>query len=173
MILSSIIGGASAAMGLASGVKGMFDAQRSARKQRKLLNEAKASESAWYKRNYYGDYMNSSMARAALKRVEKTLHARSKQNRGYSAVNGATPELELARNRQSVEQLGNVATGLAAQDSANKSRIDAIHQQNMSSLRNNKLQDLRMQEQSGVQASEQGFDLLNNALLGVNWGKEK
>lgn len=173
MILSKIIGGASAAMGLVSGVKGMFDARRAARKQRKLLNEAKASESAWYKRNYYGDYMNSSMARAALKRVEKTLHSQNKQNRGYAAVNGVTPELELARNRQGVEHLSNVATGLAAQDSANKSRIDSIHQQNISSLRNNQLQDLRMQEQAGAQAAEQGFGLLNNALLGVNWGKEK
>lgn len=172
MALSGIIGGASAVMGLASGVKGLFDSQRAARKQRKMLNEAKASESAWYKRNYYGDYMNTSMARAALKRVERTMRSQNKQNRGYAAVNGATPELELARNRMAVEQLGNVATGLAAQDSANKSRVDSIHNQNMSALRSNQLGDLRMQEQAGAQAAEQGFGLLNNALLGVKWGKE-
>ncbi len=172
MLLSGIIGGASAAIGLASGVKGMFDSQRAARKQKKLLNDAKASESAWYKRNYYGDYMNTSTARAAIKRVENTLRSRSKQNRGYTAVNGATPELELARNRQAAELLGDVATRLAAQDSANKSRVDSMHQQNMSALRNNQLADLRMHEQAGAQAAEQGFGLLNNALLGVKWGKE-
>lgn len=172
MILSKIIGGASAAMGLVSGVKGMFDSQRAARKQRRLLNDAKASESAWYKRNYYGDYLNSSTARAAIKRVEKTLRSQNKQNRGYAAVNGVTPELELARNRQAQEVFGNVVTGLAAQDTANKSRVDSMHRQNMAALRNNQLADLKMQEQAGAQAAEQGFELLNNALLGVNWGKE-
>lgn len=172
MVIPGIIAGISSGMGLISGVKGVFDSRRAARKQKKLLNEGKASESAWYKRNYYGDYMDSTMARAALKRVEKTLRTRNKQNRGYAAINGATPELELARNRQNAELLENVATGLAQQDSANKSRIDSIHQQNLNALRNNQLAQLQMDEQAGAQAASQGFALLNNALMGVNWGKE-
>lgn len=173
MLIPGIISGISGAMGLISGVKGIFDSQSAARKQRRLLNEGKAAEAAWYKRNYYGDYMNTSMARAALKRVKDTLLSRSKLNRGYSVVNGATPELELARNRQSAEVLENVATGLAQQDSATKSRIDSIHQQNMNALRSSQLNELKMDEQAGAQAASQGFSLLNNALMGVNWGSEK
>ncbi len=172
MLIPGIISGVSSAMGLISGVKGIFDSQSAARKQRRLLNEGKASEAAWYKRNYYGDYMNTSMARAAIKRVENTLRSRGKQNRGYSVVNGATPELELARNRQNAEVLEKVATGLAQQDSATKSRIDAVHQQNLNALRNGQLNELKIDEEAGAQAASQGFSLLNNALMGVNWGNE-
>lgn len=173
MSLTGIISGVSGAMGLYSGVKGLFGSAKAAREQRRLMDEAKAAESAWYQRNYYGDYLNNSMARAAMKRVERTLSSRNRENRAYAAVNGATPELALARNRQGMQAMENVVTNLAAQDSENKLRVDAAHKQAMSDLRNRKLTSLSADEQAAARSAASGFNLLNNALLGVNWGKEK
>lgn len=172
MSFQKFITGASGAMGLFSGVKGMFDSAAAARKQKKLLEEYKAEETAWYKRNYYGDYMNNSMARAAMKRVEKTLNNRSRQNRASAAVTGDTPELTLARNRQGLSYLENVATNLAAQGDMYKKEIDSMHRQNMNSLRNYELDRLNVDEQNAASSAVSGFNLLNNALLGANWGKE-
>ena len=172
MTFSGLLAGASGALGLYSGVKGLFDSDNAAREQKRLIAESKASEDAWYKRNYYGDYINSTMARAAMKRVERTLRNRNRLNRAYAAVNGATPELTIARNRDGLEAMENVMTSIAAQDSANKSRIDAMHRQNLASIRNKQIENLAFEEQARASAAVGGFNLLNNALMGVNWGKE-
>lgn len=173
MSFTKFITGASGAMGLLSGVKGMFDSADAARKQKRLQGNAKAEEMAWYKRNYYGDYLNNSVARAAMKRVERTLHNQNKQNRAYAAISGATPELALARNRQALESMENVVSNLAAQDDANKSRIDSMHRQNLNALRNQELGQLSIDEQNAANSAVSGFNLLNNALLGATWGKER
>lgn len=173
MSFSKFITGASGAMGLLSGVKGMFDSADAARKQKHLLQDSKAEEAAWYKRNYYGDYLNSSVARAAMKRVERTLHNMNKQNRAYTAVSGATPELTLARNRQALNSMENVISDLAAQDDVNKSRIDSIHRQNLNNLNNLEIGQLNIDEQNAASSAISGFNLLNNALLGATWGKER
>lgn len=163
----------SGAMGLFSGVKGLFDSAKAAREQKRLLSEKKAEEAAWFRRNYYGNYMDSSAARAAMKRVEKTLHNHNKQNRAYEKITGATPELTLARNRQALNSMENVVTNLAAQDDARKNQIESIHRQNVNALNNAELAQLNMQEQQAAQSAAGGFNLLNNALLGATWGKEK
>ena len=117
--------------------------------------------------------MDSSAARAAMKRVEKTLHNHNKQNRAYEKITGATPELTLARNRQALNSMENVVTNLAAQDDARKNQIESIHRQNVNALNNAELAQLNMQEQQAAQSAAGGFNLLNNALLGATWGKEK
>lgn len=173
MSTTKFISGLSGALGLYSGVKGLFDAADSARKQRKLVADGRAAESAWYRRNYYGDYLNDSMARAAMKRVENTLRRQGRQNRAYAAVNGATNEYSIARNSQGMSSLENVVSGIAAQQDSNRRRVDAMHLQNMNTIRNGQMNELRMDEQAASSASVGGFNLLNNALMAVNWGKEK
>lgn len=172
MSLTGIISGVSGAMGLLSGVKGMFDSADAARKQRKLLAEGRAEESAWYKRNYYGDYLNNSMSRAAMKRVENTMRSNNRMNRAYTAVSGGTHESNIARNRQGLEAMENVMTNLAAQGDAHRNNIDAMHLQNRNSLRNNEMSMLQMDEQLAAQSAANGFNLLHNALLGAGWGRE-
>lgn len=172
MSLMGIISGVSGALGLLSGVKGMFDSSDAARKQRRLLAEGKAEEAAWYKRNYYGDYLNNSMSRAALKRVENTMRSNNRMNRAYTAVSGGTHESGIARNRQGLDALENVMTNIASQADAHRSNVDAQHFQNRNSLRNSEMSMLQMDEQMAAQSAANGFNLLHNALLGANWGRE-
>lgn len=172
MLVSNLFAAASGATGLFSGVKNLFDSAKAARKRKALMREGKAAETAWYKRNYYADFMNDASARAAMKRVEKTLHSNNRQSRAYAKINGATPEYAVARGQQSLQSMENVVGTLAAQQSAERKRIDAIHQQNMNALRNGEIAQLSFDEEQAANAAGGGFNLLSNALMGVKWGKE-
>lgn len=63
-------------------------------------------------------------------------------------------------------------TNLAAQDDARKQRIDAVHQNNTQALMNSELSNLSMDERMSAQAASNGFNLLEDALMGINWGRE-
>lgn len=104
--------------------------------------------------------------------MEKTLSRQNKQNRAYAAINGTTPEYSIARNRQGLNTMENLMTNLAAQDDARKQKIDALHQNNTQALMNSELSNLSMDERMSAQAASNGFNLLEDALMGINWGRE-
>ena len=107
-----------------------------------------------------------------MKRVENTLRRNNEQSRAHSIVTGTTPEYSIARNQQDLRSMENVVTNLAAQDTDRKSRIDAMHRQNRNAFLNSELNDLEMEKRMAKSAASNGFNLFQNALLGVNWGKE-
>ncbi len=169
---TGFLNGLTGALGLYTGVKSLFDSADAARKQRRLFDDARAEESSWFRRNYYGNYLNSSMARAAMKRVEKTMHSQNRMNRAYAAVNGVTPELALARNEQGLRSMDNVVGGLLANDDARRERVELQHRQNVNALRNQRLAMLQDDEQVAGRNMLGGAQLVKNALLGANWGKQ-
>lgn len=173
MSVFAVLSGLNGALGLYSGIKGMFDSSKAKRKQQRLMHEASSLENAWYRRNYYGDFLNSSASRAAIKRVENTLRKQNEQNRAYAAINGATPELAVARNRQGLNALENVMTNIASQADTRKQNVDAAHLQNRNALINGRLQDLSLDERMASQSAASGLNLLQDALLGLNWGNEE
>ena len=125
----------------------MFDSANAANKQRRMLSDAKAEEDAWFRRNYYGNYLDSSMARAALRRVEKTLHRANNQNRARAVVAGETPELALARNEQGLRSMENVIGNITENDTARKERIESAHRANVNAIRNKEMAMLQDDEQ--------------------------
>ena len=165
-IMTGLVGG----LQLYSGVKGLFsDKQAGARR---ALANTRAAEQAWFNRNYYNDYLNNSIARAAMKRVENTLSRNSRQNRAYAAVSGATPEMLLAANGQGLSAMDNLVTNLAAQNDSRRASLDADHLKNVSNFEN---------QQAALDAYRKpnldpeligGMSLIEDALAGVNWGKE-
>ena len=172
MVLFSVLSGISGALGLYSGVKGMFDSAKAKRKQESLMNRASRLEDSWFRRNYFADYLNSSSSRAAIKRVENTLRRQNEQNRAYAAINGATPELTLARNQQGMNVVENLMTNIASQNDAVKRDVDAAHLKNMHSLAANNISNLSLDEKMAAESASKGFDLFKDALMGLNWGNE-
>ena len=168
-----VLTGLNGALGLYSGVKGMLDASKASKSAKDLRNRAKAEEEGWYRRNYYENYLDSSSAKAAMKRVENTLRKQNAQNRALSVISGATPEYSLARNEQGLRTMENMATNLASMDSNRKSQVDAMHRQNKNAFLNSELNELAMDERLAVSTAGNGLNLLQNALLGVEWGKER
>ena len=146
-VLTGIMTGLTGGLQLYSGVKGLFsDKQKEARR---ALANARAAEQAWFRRNYYGDYLNNSIARAAIKRVENTLSRNSRQN------------------------MDNMMTNLAAQESTRREAVDAQHLQNMNNL-SNRQASLDMNRNTGLDPEIiGGLSLIEKAIAGANWGREE
>lgn len=172
MSISMVLTGLNGALGLYSGVKGMLDKKEASKKADDLRNKAKAEEAGWYRRNYYSNFIDSTAAKAAMKRVENSLRRSNEQNRAHAIVTGGTPEYSIARNEQGLRSMENVLTNLAAQDDARKTQVDAMHRQNRNAFLNNDLNYLAMDEKMATTAANNGLNLFQNALLGVQWGKE-
>ncbi len=172
MTLPMIMTGINGALGLYSTVKGLIDSAESKKKQNNLRRAAQNEENAWYRRNYYANFMDDSASKAAIKRVENTLRRNNEQERARSIITGATPELSIARNEQGLRTMENVINNLAASDSNKKRSIDAMHKQNNIALMNAEQQQLSLDERMARSAATNGYSLMQNALLGAKWGKE-
>ena len=172
MSVFAVLSGLNGALGLYSGIKGMFDSSSAKRKQERLMRKASVLEDSWYRRNYFGDYLNSVASRAAIKRVEDTLRRQNEQNRAFAAINGATPEYAVARNKQGLNVLENVATNIASQAEAHKRNVDSTHLQNRQALINGQIQNLSLDEKMAAQSATNSLNLFKDALMGLNWGNE-
>ena len=173
MALPMIMTGINGALGLYSTVKGFIDSAESEKKQSKLRRAAQNEENAWYRRNYYGNFMDNSAAKAAIKRVENTLRRNNAQERARNIITGATPEMAIARNEQGLRTMESVMNNLAANDSNTKMSVDMAHKQNNIALNNAEQQRLALDERMAKSAAANGYNLIQNALLGAKWGKEK
>ena len=167
-VLSGVLTGISGGLQLYSGLKSLFGDDNE--KAKSALSKARAAEQAWYKRNYYNDYLNGSMTQSVMKRVRDTLSKNSRQNRAASAVMGTTPEVVLANNSQNLRTMENMLTNLASYEEQRRASVDAQHLQNLYSLNNQQLA-LEMDEKDNHNLLN-GVSLLNKAIDGVNWGKE-
>ena len=121
-----IMTGINGALGLYSTVKGLIDSSEAKKKQSKLRQAAQNEENAWYRRNYYGNFMDNSASKAAIKRVENTLRRNNAQERARSVITGSTPEMAIARNEQGLRTMENVVNNLAAL-TAMQGRISMQH----------------------------------------------
>ena len=173
MALPMILAGINGALGLYSTVKGMVDSSNAKKQQSNLRKAMQNEENSWYRRNYYGDFMDDKASKAAIKRVENTLRRNNEQERARSVITGSTPEMSVARNEQGLRTMENVINNLAAADSNRKHNLDMVHNQNSLALKNAEQQQLSLDERMAKSAASNGYNLMQNALLGVNWGKEK
>ena len=173
MTLPIVLTGINGALGLYSTVKGMVDSSGAKKQQSYLRKAMQNEENAWYRRNYYGNFMDDKASKAAIKRVENTLRRNNEQERARSVITGSTPEMSVARNEQGLRTMENVINNLAAADSNRKNNLDMVHNQNNLALKNAEQQQLSLDERMAKSAASNGYNLMQNALLGVNWGKEK
>ena len=173
MALPLIMTGINGALGLYSTVKGLIDSSESKKKQSKLRRDAQNEENAWFRRNYYGNFMDNAASKAAIKRVENTLRRNNEQERARSIITGSTPELSVARNEQGLRAMENVVNNLAAADGNAKRSVDMAHKQSNLSLKSAEQQQLSIDERMAKSAAQSGYNLMQNALLGVKWGRER
>lgn len=173
MTLPMIMTGINGALGLYSTVKGLLDSSELKKKQSKLRQDAQNEENAWYRRNYYGNFMDNSASKAAIKRVENTLRRNNEQERARSVITGSTPEMSIARNEQGLRTMENVINNLAAADGNEKRNVDLMHKQSNLALKNSEMQQLSLDERMAKSAATSGYNLMQNALLGAKWGNER
>ena len=173
MTLPMILSGINGALGLYSTVKGIVDSSSLKKQQSNLRRTMQNEEDAWYRRNYYGNFMDDKASKAAIKRVENTLRRNNEQERARGIITGSTPEFSIARNEQGLRTMENVINNLAVADSNQDKNLDVMHRQNNLALKNAEIQQLSLDERMAKSAASNGYNLMQNALLGANWGKEK
>ena len=167
---SAVLTGISGGLKLFSGIKGLFDGDSDAKR---LFDNTRAAEQAWYKRNYYNDYLNSSMARAAIKRVEDTLSRNARQNRAHAVIAGGTPEYSLAASAEGLRSMDSLLTDLASRESQRRQSVDSQHLENLSSFADNETSWNRSVKLQADKDLANGLELIADAVKGVKWGKEK
>lgn len=121
----SVIGLIGAGVGLASSLFGAASSRKAAREQKRELARQRAADEAWYKRNYYQDYLNTVEAQNALKRVRNAWDDRTREARARQAITGGTAEQAQAVAEAGGEAMGETVGNLAAQGQQNKAAIDA------------------------------------------------
>lgn len=145
-----ILAGLGLAAGLGSTITGAFKASKAAKLQKAELDGLKRDEQDWYARNYYSNYLDSTEAKAAIKRVEDTLNRRTQEQRARQVITGATAEQANAETATNNKALSDTVTGLASQGSAIKRSVDAQHQANLTNMANMRM-GINAQEQAGGQ----------------------
>ena len=162
--ITGILGGIGAASGLISSIIGGNKAAKAAEAQQKALEEQKKNEQAWYARNYYQNYLDSTEAKAAIRRVNDTLARQNEQARAAAVISGATPEAVQAVQEAGNETLSDTMAGIAAQGTARRQAVDAQHVQNQANL-SAQQQALDAQRQQGnMNLLNAGTGLIGSAL---------
>lgn len=153
-----------AGIGLASGIFGGIKSAKEAKKQQALINEQEKKNNEWYNRNYYQNYMDTTEAQAAMKRVENTLRRQNEQARATQTVMGGTPELAVAQQQANNEVLADTATGLAAQSTARKANVDAINMQNQNNITQQRIGQSQATEAGNANLMSSGLGIIGSAL---------
>lgn len=159
-----MLGLVSAGIGLASGIMGGIKSGKAAKKQEQLINSQEAKNEAWYNRNYYQNYLDSSESRAAIKRVEDTMKKRNQEAQATAAVTGGTPESVLAQQENDQKLMSDTIEGLAARADARKEQIDAVNQQNQQNIANAHMGQQQMNEAGGAKLMGIGLGSIVNGL---------
>lgn len=164
-MIGAIIGGVA---GLAGSLIGAGAQRRAARKQEKELAKQRAANEAWYKRNYYQDYLNTVEAQNALKRVENAWAERTREARARQAVAGGTPEQAVAVAEAGGEAMGDMVGNLAAQGAQNKAAIDAQKLQMDANISAQESALAEAREQAGANLLSNGIGVAASALQGMD-----
>ena len=88
-------------------------------------------------------------------------------------MTGATPEAAIAQQQANNEILDNTATGLAAQATARKNNVDAVHMQNQNNILQARSNQYAAKEQGNAVLMDNGLGMIGDAISMINWGKKK
>lgn len=163
-LINGILGGLGAAGGLISSIIGGRKAAKAAKAQQAALQQQQENESNWYARNYYQNYMDSTEAKAAIRRVNDTLNRHNEQARAASVISGATPEAVQATQEAGNETLADTMAGLAAQGTSRRQAVDAQHVQNQANLSAQQQAINAQQQQGNMNLVNAGAGLIGSAL---------
>ena len=158
---------AGAVGGLASGIFGASQQRKAAREQRRELARQRAANDAWYKRNYYQDYLNTVEAQNALKRYRNAWAEQTQQARARQAVTGGTPEQAQAVAEAGGEAMGNVMGTLAAQGQQNRQAIDAQKLAMDANISQQQAAMAEAEQQASANLINNGIAVATSALQGL------
>lgn len=118
-----------AALSVASSLIGGAKASKAAREAKKEQELGRARNNAWYLRRYNEDYADTAAGQNLLRRAKDYENSQWKKAEGAKAVGGGTDASAAMAKEAGNKMVGDTLANIAAQDQANKARVDAIHHQ--------------------------------------------
>ena len=138
---------------------------KSAKKQRRMLEEEQKKNDAWYNRRYNEVGTERADAQAALTKMREMMKERSTSARGASVVAGGSTERDAVEKAAQTSALASAITEINANNEARKDAIEAQYQSRDSDLVSQKLAAEKQKAQAIAQAGA-GLDKTINKVLG-------
>lgn len=170
VMIGTIVAGVAAAGGALLNASAQ---RKAAREKKRALERQKAAQDAWYKRNYYRDYLNTVEAQNAIKRVQKAWDEKTQEARARQAITGGTPEQTQAVAEVGGEAMGELVGNLAAQGEQNKQAIDTQKMEMDAKMANAEAEMAAQQEAARANLVNNVISTGTSIMSGMEPGKEK
>jgi len=113
---------ATTAIGLGANIFGQIQANK-AQKQSDMYNQQRMNDvSSWFNKEYYGNYLNTDIARSALGRIDRQLKDSNKIVQNQAAAGGATPEAVIAQTGKTNNAYADAVSTLVGQGDERKNQ---------------------------------------------------
>lgn len=166
-MIGALIG---AGVSAASGLIGGLTSAAAARRQKRRLEKAEARNEAIYNRDYYTNYLDTTQAQAAIRRVEDTMRRRNQQAQAQAAITGGTQEGVIAQQNSDQQLMGGVVSDLAERGDAAKDAATQRYLAAQEAIDNGQIAQAQATEQGNAQLMSSGLGLIGDALAMTNWG---
>lgn len=134
-----------ALLSIGGSIAGGIAGANAASKQRRMLQEQKQENQAWYDKNYYQDPTQRADAQAAISRMKDVMQQRTQRAAGTAAVTGATEETVAAEKAAQNNALAEVTSNIAANNEQRKDQIEQTYQ-----AKNDAFTEAEMQQKTQI-----------------------
>ena len=124
----------SSAAGVAASLFGGYEAAKSMRRVRKLLDEAERQNRSWYDRRMGQDYTQTAAAQDAMRRTREYAEELGRNAEGRRAVGGGTDESVAAAKEQANRLVADTAAAIAADGTKHKDTIERQYRNGQNSI---------------------------------------
>lgn len=153
-MIGSII---SAGMKVAGSIAGGIMGAKTAKENKKILDQQKRDNQSWYNLRYNEDGTQRADAQRLLTNTKEQMRNMVKSAQGANAVTGASTEAIAAQKAANNQALANATSQIAAASDARKDNIEAQYINTKSNL-----------AQQGIQNNNAKMQAINGAISGIS-----
>lgn len=151
-MIGAIVGGA---LGLGSAVVGAIGSAKQNRKARRLIQQQRAENQAWYKRKMAEDFTQRADSQAILNKQREMLSEQYQTAAKTNKIAGGTPEAEAIQKSMANRSLSNTMTNLASASAQHKDAVEQQYRSQDNAINQQQAQNYQQQAQNISQAASQ------------------
>lgn len=164
-MIGTLIG---AGLGAASSIIGGIKARNAAAEAKRMLEQQKADNQAWYDRRYNEDATQRADAQRMLTMTMDRIRQRNKAAAGTAAVMGSSPEAVAAEKSVNAQALADTASQIAAAGAARKDQVENQYLTQKNSLTQQQIANQNQQAANIAQATSAASQALAGAGASVD-----
>lgn len=167
-MVTAALAAASGIAALGSAIYGGIKSSVANNRARKLIQQQRDDNRAWYNTKMAEDYTMRSDVQAAIKRQRELLDEQYKRARATNIVAGGTNEALALQQQAANRSLSDTMTDVAAQAAAYKDNVERQYRAQDAALNQQQAMDYKQQAAQTAQAASQavnaGISLMGNTI---------